>query len=226
MFNKIEEEESNFWISYTDLITGFMIMFIVIAFWLYSQNTEKDAVEGKYKELVTEFRDKFRNTPNIQVNKDGTLRFVTLGNILFENGDTTLTPHFQTLLDGFIPKYLVAVKEVYDRQKTDKVLIKEIRIEGHASSEGGQDYIYNLALSSGRALRVYEYLLNHPTYKNYSSEFKKFILQNTISCGYSYARALNSGGKFKEDSESEDYDKSRRVEFRIILEYNKDSKTN
>lgn len=226
MFNKTEEEESNFWISYTDLITGFMIVFIVIAFWLYSQNTEKDAVEGKYKELVTEFRDKFKDeNKNIKVNDDGTLRFVTLDKILFENADTTLTPHFQTLLDGFIPKYLEAIKEVYDKQSIDKVLIKEIRIEGHASSEGGQDYIYNLALSNGRALRVYEYLLNHAAYKNYSDELKKFIIQNTISCGYSYAKPLDKKGKIT-DRENEDYNQSRRVEFRIILEYNKDSKTN
>lgn len=224
MFKKPEEEESNFWISYTDLITGFMIVFIVIAFWLYSQNKEEDAVKGKYEALVKDFRDKFINENNIQVNDDGTLRFVTLDKILFENNDTTLTSDFKNLLTEFMPKYLGAIKEIYDKQETDKVFIKEIRIEGHASSEGTQGYIYNLGLSSGRALQVYEYLLNSKTYQSYPEDFKQFIKQTTISCGYSFAKPLDKNGIATQ--QNEDYEQSRRVEFRIILEYNKDSKTN
>jgi len=233
MFNKIEEEESNFWISYTDLITGFMIMFIVIAFWLYSQNKEEEAIKGKYEGLVIDFKDKMRDD-NIEIDTvSGTVRFVAMNKILFKNDETNLTEDFEGLLSDFVPKYLKAIYEVYEKQETDKVFIKEIRIEGHASSESDslssktedEKYIYNLALSNGRALQVYKYLLGRRFFESYPTIFHQFITKNTISCGYSYAKPLDKDGKAT-DKKNEDYDQSRRVEFRIILEYQKDSKTN
>ncbi|TAF67382.1 MAG: hypothetical protein EAZ55_03435 [Cytophagales bacterium] len=245
MFKKTEEENSDFWISYTDLITGFMIIFVVLSFWLFSQNSKNSKTEGKYKQLyqeikdslnkstnknvkgkyealVKEFREKFKNEKDIVVSNDGAIRFLSPNDILFENNSTQLTAHFRNLLNNFLHKYLAIIYEIYERQKQDRVFIKEIRIEGHASSEGGKDYIYNLELSNGRALEVYKYLFNSIANKtiaqNYKEDFKRFLPKNTLSCGYSFANPLDKNGR-PTDEKNENYAQSRRVEFRIILEY-------
>lgn len=226
MFNKkTEDDDSSFWLSYTDLITGFMVVFIILVLWYSTQNKEKVAVENKYAELRTQFDKKFKNQKDIEVTKDeGTIRFLTTKTLLFENGEDKLTDSFKEKLNKFIPLYFDELYNSYKEQNEKKeVFIKEIRIEGHASSEG--KYIDNLDLSSKRALEVYKYILNSSIYQNkYPEDFKKFIKKQTISCGYSSSRSLNKNGKFANNYKDEDFNKSRRVEFRVLLEYKTNNK--
>ena len=54
MFNKKQEEEHNIWMSFSDLFSGFMVIFIVVSLMLFNQ----DPVKGKYSEMTKEFKDK------------------------------------------------------------------------------------------------------------------------------------------------------------------------
>jgi outer membrane protein OmpA-like peptidoglycan-associated protein len=98
--------------------------------------------------------------------------------------------------------------------------IREIRIEGHTDSKG--EYLDNLNLSSGRALKVQEYILKGLSKRSYTVKFQGFVKRNSIACGYSSSRLLDSTSHHIIQSHlPEDRDKSRRVEFRVILEYKK-----
>lgn len=250
MFEKHEEYDHTFWISYTDLVTGFMIIFLIVAFILLSANRtlEKgkewqegiisdlrdsiaaivkeppldkpgDKVRGKYFELVDTFRTYFDGEENIRVTDDGTIQFFFGGSrryILFPDGDYHVTRDFEELLDGFIPVYYGEIKSIHENQE-DNIEIKEIRIEGHTSSSGS--YAHNLKLSTLRAYDVAHYVLRSKFYLQLDEALRTKIRDNTIAVGYSYTRLLDKEGNLiTESKRKEDPDKSRRVEFRLILE--------
>lgn len=222
MFTKTDGEEHNFWISYTDLVMGFMIIFIVIALMLFNRDAEQEALDGKYKELVSTFESSFADIKEIEVTEDATIRFLVDeadGQALFEFKDYYPTTYFKKLLDQFIPVFFNEVYKIYD-QAGDTFTIKELRIEGHTDSRG--NYLQNLTYSSGRAVKVQSYVLRNDYFEKYPLAFQDFVKQNSIACGYSFSRLLDEKGDLVTDSsQKEDPDKSRRVEFRILLEYKK-----
>jgi outer membrane protein OmpA-like peptidoglycan-associated protein len=223
MFHNKEEAEESFWISYADLATGFMMAFIVISLLLYNRDEETNKIKSKYAELAEVFKDKFKDEPSIEVNEsEGTVRFLANDGqqVLFADNSDELTPYFKALLNRFTPIYFDEVQRVRRDSAESRVIIKEIRIEGHASNTGS--YVTNLDLSSRRALSVYRFVASSSYYnQQIEADFRKFIQQNTISCGYSFSRPIDSKGKVVLDSDDgiPDNDKSRRVEFRILLEY-------
>ncbi len=217
--NEVEDNET-FWISYTDLVTGFMAIFLVITFILMGQKTETKVPEpeqqGRYIELVDVFQKAFKSYDNIQVTEDGTVRFFNKsknGEVLFENADPHLTSSFQSILSKFIPVYYEEVNKIYIKHPN---LIKEIRIEGHTSSPGGYDS--NLKLSTLRAYYVSQFITKSYYIGDKDPDFQEFIRDNTIACGYSSTRTLNKDGNYAKSLKEENEDFSRRVEFRLILE--------
>lgn len=225
MFGKLRDEEHNYWISYTDLVMGFLIVFIVIALVLYNRDVEKVKLEGKYQELESTFRDQFAALEGIEVTDDATIRFVldeSKEESLFEFADYHPTPYLESLLKTFIPVYFDEIFEIYQQQgdssATGKLRIKELRIEGHTDSEGTYDD--NLHFSSGRAVKVQSLILRDEYFTTYAEGFQEFVKENTIACGYSFSHLLDSNGALVSISgQEEDKDKSRRVEFRVLLEY-------
>lgn len=259
MFDNHEEYDHTFWISYTDLVTGFMIIFLIVAFILLSANqTLKgkigeqqgiidglrdsleivkqpepvrdkpgDKIRGKYFELADTFRTYFQGEENIRVTDEGTVQFFFGGSrkyILFPDNDYHMTKNFERLLDGFIDRYYGEIKRIHENQK-DNIEIKEIRIEGHTSSSGS--YAHNLKLSTLRAYDVAHYILRSDFYRRLDKELQTKIRDNTIAVGYSYTRLLDKEGNLiTESKRKEDPDKSRRVEFRLILEEKTNSNEN
>ena len=236
MFDNHEEYDHTFWISYTDLVTGFMIIFLIVAFILLSanrgqektigelkkeqsENHQGESIQGKYFELVDNFRAHFNDQENIRVTDDGTVQFFFGGSrnyILFPDNDYHMTRDLERLLAGFIPVYYGEIKSIHENQK-DNIAIKEIRIEGHTSSTGS--YAHNLKLSTLRAYDVAHYVLRSKFYRQLDETLRMKIRDNTIAVGYSYTRLLDKEGNLiTESKEKEDPDKSRRVEFRLILE--------
>lgn len=225
--NRDEVEDQNFWISYADLATGFMIVFLVITFILQDRQREKDELHGVYSEMISEFKDEIQAPGSVEVDeKNGTVRFLA-GNstevekLLFKIGGEELEKYFENLLDGFFP---VFTEQIIKIQSNPNLLIKEIRVEGHTDDtpfgkSKNDPYLDNLSLSNQRALKVYEYFLQSSHFNNLDSLQKEFIRQNMISCGYSYAKGLDTQGKLLSANSTYDRDKSRRVEFRIIIEH-------
>jgi len=223
MFKQEEQQENHFWMSYTDLITGFLIIFIIIMFILYTKNSEQQVVSAAYGEMDKNMTEQFEEIDNVTVSDEATIRFIAeKGEELFKVNQYELTDYFKESLDKVIPIYLKELNRIYS-DSSKKVTIKEVRIEGHTDRDG--DYFINLKLSSNRARKVQEYIMRSKKYRDYNYKFRLFMTDNFLSCGYSYAKPLDNDGKRTDIRANEDKDKSRRVEFRVLLEYKvKDSK--
>jgi len=226
MFWRKSDEENPYWISFTDLMSGFMVIFILVSLFLFAKKNPPppvDPLKGKYAELVNVFQERFSSIPEIDVDTtNAVIRF-----LITENKETTFflraerepTKYCEEVLDKFIPVFYDEIQKIKDISK-DSFQIREIRIEGHTDSQG--EYLYNLKLSSQRALKVQEYIIRGLAKRDYPREFQYFIKGNSIACGYSFSHPLDKNGNPTAQSAlPEDLDKSRRVEFRILLEYKK-----
>lgn len=244
MFEEEEIDETNYWISFTDLVTGFMIVFMVITFLLYVLANEKidksttevivtkdsliqqakiiDSLEnranskGIYYALTDQFETSFASYDAIDViDKEGTIRFKDEKNTFFRNGAYRPTTKMRGLLNKFIPNYFDEIYKLYEDEEM-RTKIEEIRIEGHTSSVG--KYARNLKLSNDRAYKVMQFITRSSHFKNKPLAFQEFIKEKTIACGFANSRPLGEDGNRVKDRKLEDYSKSRRVEFRLILD--------
>lgn len=230
MFFSPNQEENNYWISYTDLVTGFMIVFVIITLLLFNRNSEENLLNGKYAEVENVFKKEFDKIDGVEISEEATIRF-----LINEDDHTELfkskpeepwepTDYFKDLLEETIPLYLDVICNIYENNlgHRDSIQIKELRIEGHTDSTGS--YIDNLKISSARASKVQSIILNNKYFQDsFPTDFKKFVRHNSIACGYSYSRTLDKNGKLILNDEGQQYDpdKSRRVELRVILEHKK-----
>lgn len=213
-----EESSDNSWMSYTDLMTGLLVIFLITTLSLSILKTDEDILANKYTTLVQDFEILFEDEPSIIVADSATIRF-TLNENAFDTDKHKPTENLTAILDEFIPKYYSKLQNLFLTNK-DSFLIQEIRIEGHTDSIG--KYTDNLSVSSGRALAIQKYIVRHD-YFNDSLEgtFQAFLYRNTIPVGYAYTRPLDTDGKSISDNDLQEYskEKSRRVEFRVLIEY-------
>ena len=219
MFGGWEENDNgNTWMSYTDLMTGLLVIFIIVALALSLLKTDEKILANRYADLIEDFSQLFNETPTVSVADSATIRF-TLPNKAFDESKHKPTSDFQEVLDYFIPAYYGKLQDIYLSEK-DSFLIREIRVEGHTDSV--DNYIKNLVISSARALEIQKYVVRHPFFKDsLTDEFKDFVLSHSIPVGYAYTRPLNQEGESISSVESNDYslERSRRVEFRVLIEY-------
>src|SRR3990167_8102570 len=126
----MEQNNQTHWIPLSDLMTGLMMIFMLIAasFMLRVEQTTTLVVK-EYQEtksnlsraLQKEFEQNLKQW-NAEMLGDMTMRFKD-PNVLFDTGSATLKPEFKEILKDFIPRYLKLVtSEKY------KGSIKEIRI--------------------------------------------------------------------------------------------------
>ena len=163
------------------------------------QDTEMEI----YQALKREFRYDLPKW-NAEIERETlTIRFRS-PDILFETGKAELTAHFRSVLEDFMPRYLDLLHLRF------KVPIKEIRIEGHTSSEWleatteKQAFILNMALSQARTRAV----LSHALQIKSIQHLTPWITRTVSANGLSSARLVIRSGV-------EDKAKSRRVEFAI-----------
>ncbi|MFN4299892.1 MAG: flagellar motor protein MotB [Thermaurantimonas sp.] len=221
-----KSNESN-WISFSDIMTGLMVIFMFIAisyiFEVQKKQKERDIIfeefkatkEELYAELKNEFKDDFKKW-QVELDKDLSIKF-TNPDVLFESGQTTIRPYFAQILDDFLPRYFnVLLKEKY------KDKISEIRIEGHTDTVSAlkydQDpYIGNVILSQLRSAQVLKYFRNMEYYKNLSKKDEHRLQFWLTANGLSYGRTLDDNKQLTAISgKPANNNFSRRVEFRII----------
>jgi len=205
------------WIPLSDLMTGLMVMFLLIAV-CYMIQVEADAgriktVAVAYSEtrdaLYEDLRKGFSaDLPrwNAQlIKEDLTLRFSN-PDILFAQGSSDLKPAFKDILNDFFPRY---VKILTSPKYRDA--ITEIRIEGHTSSgwigDASPDdaYLHNMELSQARTRSALLYVLMLPQVRGDVESLRRLVTANGLS---SSRLILDASGK-------EDAARSRRVEFKI-----------
>lgn len=210
----MEQNNQTHWIPLSDLMTGLMMIFMLIAaaFMLRVEQTTTLVVK-EYQEtksdlsraLQKEFAQNLKQW-NAEILGDMTIRFKD-PNVLFDTGSATLKPSFKEILNDFIPRYIkIITSEKY------KDSIKEIRIEGHTSKKWTSNtdeltaYIKNMRLSQERAQSALEYILSLPSINGNQIWIREHLIAN----GFSSSKPI------RRIDGSIDDDASQRVEFRIV----------
>ncbi|MDA8001500.1 MAG: OmpA family protein [Alphaproteobacteria bacterium] len=234
------DDSSDSWISISDMMAGLMMIFLLLAVWYISEIPESENIseEGPSPEetaltevgriaedlqkrrdaIYQDLRAKFGKSREgaetvcglrIQVEPDLTVEFLRseeFSDIFFQQGEAELPEDFMKLLDKFFPCYM----EVLNGFSGD---IREVRIEGHTSSEWGNldrgdAFIRNMRLSQDRARATLEYALNLDGMDRYEDWIIKKMTAN----------ALSSGRLVTSEAGGEDEIRSRRVVFTIHIE--------
>lgn len=222
MSNK-SKEASN-WMSLSDLMTGLMLVFMLlaVAFMQHKENrTEKFAdYQKKQSALLRDLKTEFKYSKDVIVDGDLSIR-IKPTKVLFESGDYHISEPFEEILDDFIPRYLsVIMKKEY------RDFIREVRIEGHTDddymhknpcNQYDHTYFRNLALSQQRALIVLQYIFKSDEFTYRSNVDKEFARYWFTANGLSYGRMLDDEGDLVFKSKQRPNNGlSRRVEFRIV----------
>lgn len=205
------------WIPLSDLMTGLMVMFLLIAV-CYMVRVEADADRVKtvavayneirdalYEELRKEFSPDLPRWHAQLIKADLTIRF-SEPDILFAEGSSELKPAFKSILNDFFPRYVRILTSPKYRGA-----ISEIRIEGHTSSDwtGAKSstdaYLHNMELSQARTRSALLYVLALPQVRGEADWLRRLVTAN----------GLSSSRPILDASGNEDAARSRRVEFKI-----------
>lgn len=223
---KGSSNESN-WISFSDIMTGLMVIFMFIAISyiveVQKKQQERDIIfeefkatkEKLYAELENEFKDDFKEW-QVELDKDLSIKF-TNPEVLFESGQTDIRPYFSQILAKFLPRYFSILMQEKYRNK-----IAEIRIEGHTDNVpaprfDSDPYIGNVMLSQLRSAQVLKFFRNMDYYKSLSIKDEQRLQFWLTANGLSYGRTLDDTKQMTAltgNPANNNY--SRRVEFRII----------
>ena len=199
------EGESPFWISFSDLMTALMMLFLVVMAVTLIAVTKNITVEEQrkiqresdIKELMSRINEKSRIFQDVRVD-ESTDRLNLGDKVLFDSGRAEIRPDDARFLREYVPLLLDAQNSDIGRQ-----WIRRIVVEGFTDQDG--TYLYNLGLSLDRSRQVV-CVLFAPTV---SAEIpladaqKRQIRDLFLVGGYSF----NSMKTSKKES--------RRVEFKI-----------
>jgi outer membrane protein OmpA-like peptidoglycan-associated protein len=204
------------WISLSDLMTGLMMIFMLIAI-AFMMKVEVQQFKTKqvavlydqvrlelYSELMKEFG---KDLPvwHAELTQDLIFRFKD-PEILFNTGKDDLKPKFQEILHNFFPRYMRIISaDKYEEQ------IKEVRIEGHTSSFWAANtlpeeaYFKNMELSQSRTRSTLRFVLGLPEVQTKTNWLHQHVTAN----------GLSSSHLIKGADGTEDPVRSQRVEFHI-----------
>jgi outer membrane protein OmpA-like peptidoglycan-associated protein len=205
-----EEAEKPFWISFSDLMTALMVLFLVamaVALTAVTQEFEqlkkKDAdrdtsIEDRNKAIeacIEDVKSIIENPEFKGVRLDGNaIVFGTLTEFQFKSHDLSLSQKF------FVRRFIPRVLEMA-RRPSCEAWLKRIVVEGFASQEGS--YLYNLNLSFLRSQRILCLLLDPNAPNALSTEDRKQIRRLFLAGGSSFNSAKSNP------------EETRRVELRL-----------
>ena len=125
---RVQETEEESWISVSDLMSGLMMVFLLIAI-IYAKNNQKQVIEWVnveeeiYQALVAEFKDDLSNW-QAEIERDTlTIRFMS-PEMLFARGSDELQDRFKSILDDFFPRYVRLLAARFPKD------ISEVRMKG------------------------------------------------------------------------------------------------
>lgn len=204
------EAEKPFWISYADLMTALMVLFLVVmsvALLAVTKTvTEIERQKAEREQEIAKLLDAVESAavryPGVTVDRNQNI--IDFGDqAYFEKGKHTLMPEQVRFLRKFIPDILVIA-----RSDLGKKWLKRFVVEGFASPEG--DYLYNLNLSLQRSQRVLCVLLSppYPDEPAMSEADREQVRDQFLVGGYSFNAT-------KYDEALHSYEKSRRVSIRL-----------
>lgn len=201
------KDENAFALSTGDLMASLLFIFILLLMGALLQVQEKaeqdEEIVKRYDQIKTQLyidlQQEFKDDLAVwRATIDSTLciRFQE-PSMLFDEGQSLLKPKFKNILDDFFPRYIAVLSRDEYRDN-----IEEIRIEGHANSNGG--YYSNMELSQDRTRAVLQYC-----FSLMSDDLEEWLK------GLVTANGLSSSHLILKMNGEEDKDLSRRVEFRV-----------
>lgn len=199
------DAEKPFWISYADLMTALMVLFLVVmsvallavtktVSEIERRKADRERDVSELIDAVAKATDKF---PGVTVDKDR--RIINFGDkARFNMSEHTLTPDQARVLRAFVPEVLAVA-----RSDLGQKWLKRIVVEGFASPEG--DYLFNLNLSLQRGQRVLCVLLSppYPDERPMTPPEQEQVSELFLVGGYSFNDAKPRP------------DESRRIELRL-----------
>ncbi len=200
-----DEPEKPFWISFSDLMTALMVLFLVVmsvALLAVTKTvTEAERARADREKdlewLLEQVEQAANQFPGVSVDRNRNV--IDFGErALFDTGSHQLTASQAALLRQFVPKVLEIA-----RSRIGQQWLKRIVVEGFTDQRG--TYLFNLNLSLQRSQRVLCVLLNSPTNDEteMSSDEQEQIRELFLVGGYSFNSAKPS------------LEESRRIEFRL-----------
>ena len=196
-----EEEHSNFWTTFTDLLATILMVVIML---LISSESMVGGVEQGIASNVNNSVKQTLKENGIPIEIDKESGEVTFGETaLFDTDSDQLKPEAKEILKVFVPKYAETIYKDYGDY------ISKIIVEGHTDDVG--TYIYNLDLSQRRAFSVVNFIVGEEIgdYK-----YKDKLTGDIIAVGRSKAEPI------KNNDDSVNRDKSRRVEIKYEVNVN------
>jgi len=200
-----EEGEKPFWISYADLMSALMVMFLLVMSVALLAIT-KDVTEAERKEveraheidqILAKIENATRQFPGISIDKNRSV--IDFGErARFETGSSRLSNEQAQYLSTFVSEVLAIARE-----ELGKKWVKRIVAEGFADQRG--DYLLNLNLSLQRSQRVLCVLLAPPPAQQHAlnpDELEQ-VRELFLVGGYSFNSAKAS------------LEESRRIELRL-----------
>ena len=199
-----DEAEKPFWISFSDLMTALMVLFLVamaVALMNVTQGLRK-MDEGRAQRdtaissCLESIREITQQTPYPGVKLRG--QTLELGSLAeFPKDSNELEAQRASYLRGFVPQMLQIARTTECQN-----WLKRFVLEGYASPEGS--YLYNLNLSLERSQRVLCVLLDNQAANALNPEDRQAIRELFFVGGSSFNSAILNQPE-----------KSRRVELRL-----------
>jgi len=217
--------DNSVWLSNSDLMAGLMIIFLFISIGFIREKAPEvvgsqdyvlnylsftDSKENEIDEkLEEEFTDEEKKEWQLEIIPEENLIRFNAPDVMFSQSNYKLNDRFKTIINSFFPRYVKVLSKFGS-------LISEIRIEGHTSSEWkdvseDKAYIKNMVLSQERTISVLNESLNSLVKFKLSEKETKWAFDKVSASG------LSSRSIIKNFDGSEDSVKSRRVEFRYVL---------
>jgi len=148
-------KKNDFWIGFSDLMTGLMLVFIILSLTFMAIAKEKiDEVSEQRKNIIVILSEKLASN-DIQVEYNADKGTVTIAqDILFQ----WKKPDLNIQGKEFIQLFAKILDNNIFNNENYKNLIKYIHIEGYASKEGSIEHNFNLSFQ--RAANVWIYMAN------------------------------------------------------------------
>jgi outer membrane protein OmpA-like peptidoglycan-associated protein len=198
-----EDAEPPFWISFADLMTALMVLFLVVmgvALLAVTRTvTQHDALQQRQRhdieQVVQRFSDAARHYDGIRV--DAQRSVIDFGDrARFAFGRSTLAPEQEDVLRQFVPQMLALANDELGRR-----VLKRMVVEGYTDQTGS--YLANLNLSLQRSQRVLCAMFATTGEHLLSDAQKRDVRRLFLVGGYSYNDAKDTD------------EQSRRVEMRL-----------
>ncbi|MDA9558777.1 OmpA family protein [Alphaproteobacteria bacterium] len=222
---KNSDNDSAIWLSNSDLMAGLMIIFLFIAVGFIREKAPEIVGQQKYimnylssldiqerkiiDALENEFTEDEKKNWNLEIIHEEQLIRFNAPDVMFNLNDDELTNRYKKIINTFFPRYIRTLSGFGS-------IIKEIRIEGHTSSEwegvsNETAYYKNMILSQKRTISVLNQAFNSILKAGTTRETRKWAFKKVSASG------MSSRNLVLLDNGKEDPNKSRRVEFRYIL---------